>query len=81
MTGRMISPNEMLKAAKDHMLEGGEAQSWEDWMKVLNFIAFNMAEGLEEMGTLLFIKLYDIPVTEEDAVNVAVFQRNQKIEQ
>jgi len=41
----LFSPNELLEGAKTLMLDGREPQTEEDWVKVVNFFAHNIAPG------------------------------------
>lgn len=63
--GRFVSPNEMFKAAKDRMLNGKEPKTPEDWMRVVNFFACNIADGLELPATELMCKILHVPLKPE----------------
>lgn len=63
--GRLRSPNEMFKAAKDIMLNGREPATPEDWMRIVNFFACNIADGLELPATELFCKIFSVPLKPE----------------
>jgi hypothetical protein len=72
--GQWHSPNEMLEAAKDSMLEGREPSSQEDWYLVLNFFAANIEATVCESACLLIKHLYDIPVDDENIKQIVQFQ-------
>lgn len=57
MPERFVSPNEMFEEAKNHMLDGREPESIEDWMKIVNFFSYNISEGLELPATKLMAKI------------------------
>jgi hypothetical protein len=78
LPGRFVSPNEMMRAAKDIMLEGREPESPNDWALIVNFVATNVAAGLEESASKLFRVLYSIPLTEEQVVKIAQFQAQRR---
>jgi hypothetical protein len=59
-----ISPDQALEMAQSLMLDGREASSEEDWAKVLNCVAANVAEEVAEPICLLMKTLYDIPLDE-----------------
>jgi hypothetical protein len=74
-SGRFISPNDMMKEAKAEMLGGFEPKTGRDWVLVMNFIAANAGEGLEESICHMFLMLYDIPLSREVASEIAAFQK------
>ena len=63
--GRLVSPQEMLDAAKDVMLEGKEPANATDWAMIVNFMALNIATGLEEPALKLLKHIFDIPLPDE----------------
>ncbi len=75
---RMISPNDMNNAAKQHMLDGCEPQSERDWMLLVNFWAANVQKGTEEPLVNLMARLYRCPLCEELLSAIAQFQANKK---
>lgn len=75
---KLVSPNDMLEGAKQAYLEGKDPVSREDWAYVLNFVAFNVADGLEDTLCKLFLKMYDIPLSEAYASEIAAYQVMQK---
>jgi len=52
----------MLAAAKEHMLEGREPSSQEDWELIVNFMAHNIAGGLELAAMKLLKRILEIPL-------------------
>lgn len=62
---RPTSPNELFEAAKDAMLDGREPKTPRDWALIINFIAYNIADGLELPATLLMAKLLGAPLGED----------------
>jgi len=77
----LISPNEMLELAKDHMLRGEEPKNEEDWCLILNFVALNTHSSIVMAFMPLFLKLYNIPISESEALKIAEFQLQQKANQ
>lgn len=76
--GTWRSPNEMFKAAKDMMLQGREPKTEEDWMKLVNFFAVNIADGLELPAVLLLCKIFDVPLTEKQITYIVMKQIESK---
>ena len=72
------SPNEFLAAAKKHMLDGREPVTQEDYQKVLNFVAYNTAEGFEGDLTPFFALLYEMPVDEATCREIGRYQARRK---
>ena len=77
-SGRWVSPNDMLQAAKEHMLEGRDPASNEEWAKVVNFVAFNVGAGIEQSICELFRMIFDIPLDEESVREIAEYQEQLK---
>ncbi len=67
-----------MEASKEIMLDGNEPQCEEDWMKMVNFFAANIEDGLEEIVSLLMVEMYDIPLSEDCVKQIAKFQMDQK---
>ena len=72
--GTFRSPDEVLAAAKDAMLEGREPETEQDWAKIVNFMAANIHEGTRLPAIQLICKLYDIPLSEGYIENIVAFQ-------
>lgn len=64
MSGNWVSPNEIMQAAKDQMIDGREPESEEDWCRIVNFLAVNVARELAPEATVLCMKLYNCPLEE-----------------
>lgn len=60
------------------MLDGREPQSVDDWIRILNCVAANVALGMEESVCKVFKVMYGIPVDDNDVVAIAEFQRKRK---
>jgi hypothetical protein len=60
------SPNEMLQKAKDAMLEGREPQNKTEWMNLMLFVCVNIHESVRLEATKFFVKLMDVPLSEEE---------------
>lgn len=76
--GNLVSPDEMMKNAKQMMLEGREPSNRRDWSLIFNFIAYNIGMGLEESASLLLAKIYDAPLSEKEIRQIVEFQISQK---
>ena len=72
-----VSPNDMLKAAKEHMLEGREPESREDWMLIMNFFAANVDSGSAEPACQLMCAIYDMPLSKVEVKEIVRFQLAQ----
>jgi len=78
--GRLVSPNDMLDAAKVQMLGGREVATHEDKILVLNFVACNTANGMEVPVAKLFARIYGWDdVSDELAEEIATFQADAKL--
>jgi len=71
---RFVSPNEMLAAAKQQMLDGREPETQQDWQLVVNFIAFNTDRRCCMVATKFICKLYDIPLDETQIEAIVKYQ-------
>jgi len=74
----LFSPNELLEGAKTLMLDGREPQTEEDWVKVVNFFAHNIAPGQEVSGCIVLKALFKIPLDEMYIADIAKYQRDLK---
>lgn len=70
----MISPDEMLESAKKLELGRKEPQSRDDWIRIINFIAFNSAPTFELSICRLFKILYGIPLEDTTISEIVDFQ-------
>lgn len=73
-----VSPNDILKAAKEHMLDSREPESHEDWTLVMNFMALNVYGDCAEPACQLLAVIYGIPLTREEITEIVNFQLTQK---
>lgn len=78
MAGRMVSPNALLEAAKAEMLAGKEPTNKIDWSLVMNYVAANISDGLEVPICKIFVLMYDIPLTQDEVIQIAEFQARAK---
>ena len=76
--GRWVSPNDMMKEAKEQMLEGRVPSTRKDWMLVVNFVAANVQKGLEVDCCKIFRLIFDIPLSENDVYEIAQYQLARK---
>lgn len=74
----MISPNDLNKAAREHMLDGREPETDHDWGLVVNFWAANVGDGLEEPTCKIMSMLYQCPLSDGDVEQIAHFQAERK---
>jgi hypothetical protein len=70
----MRSPNDMMKAAKDLMLNGAEPSSRRDWQAIFNFLAGNIAPEVQPSALHLIAMIYDAPLTKEEINEISAFQ-------
>jgi hypothetical protein len=75
---KLISPNELHKAAKDMMLGGNEPQSRADWTLCANFWAANIQKGLEASALPVIAMLYDCPLKRDELLAIATYQHERK---
>lgn len=76
---RFISPNELLKGAKDIMLKGREPKTEGDWFLVINFWAYNTHPDTHPAAVQLLCKIYNVPVEEEEVERICAFQALDKV--
>ena len=72
------SPNELLEAAKKAMLGGRNPTSLEDWYRIMNFFAANLADYICEQACLLFKHLYEIPLHDDEVKNIVKYQMERR---
>jgi hypothetical protein len=70
----LISPNELMMAARDAMLKGAAPTTTEDWFKIFNFMAANIAPQVQPTALLLLSKIYDVPLSEKEIRAISEFQ-------
>lgn len=78
MGGRMVSPNEMLAAANDHMLDGRSPNTPHEWALVMNFVAANVDRSVCEDVCVLFRAIYKVPLSERTIRKIARFQNERR---
>jgi len=75
---RWVSPNDMLEAGKRIMLDGNDPQTQDDWVVIVNFMAYNI-DPVAALPTMKIIKmLYDIPLSDEYIDNIVEYQIKSK---
>jgi len=62
----LVSPNELLQAAKDIQLEGREPEEKTDWVQIVAFMAYNVDLKLAPVAVPVIAKLFDMPLTDEE---------------
>jgi len=82
----MISPKELLEAAKEMMLQGKEPSTQTDWIKVINFFSVNLVPDKEfQMACIkILVNILDIPVdnrTVDIIVDYQLQNRQEKAKQ
>ncbi len=75
---RMVSPNDLNRAARADMLECREPKSRKDWMMLCNYWASNAEKGLEESICKLMNLIFDGPLTDDEIGYIARFQATRK---
>jgi uncharacterized protein (DUF2237 family) len=76
--GRWVSPNDIQKAAEEHMLAGQKPVTRDDWILCANFWAANIQKGLEEGAVPLMGLIFECPLTKDELLEVAKFQAVRK---
>ena len=74
MTGKLISPNDMHKAACESMLEGKLPTSEKDWVLVVNFYARNTAKEIQPKGLVFLCMIMGCPLSEDYITKISEFQ-------
>jgi hypothetical protein len=76
---KMISPNDLQKAAQDIMLDGREPESENDWVLCVNFWAYNVdGDGREADFCKIMGKIFNCPLNDKDIEMIAAFQVEKK---
>lgn len=70
----MRTPNEMVVAACEQMLDGNMPKDRDDWVQVMNFAAFNLHPGAAMPACLILRTLYDMPLSDDDVQGIVDFQ-------
>lgn len=74
----LVSPNAIMLAARDAMLEGAAPSTYEDWFKIFNFLAANVAATAQPAVLILISKIYDCPLGEREIRAISSFQTSRK---
>ena len=74
MTDRLVSPNQMHKAACDAMLEGRLPTSESDWVRVVNFYAANTAAEIQPAGLVFLCKIMGCILPEKYITDISAYQ-------
>ena len=77
--GRLVSPNNLMEGAKEIMLAGREPEGNTDWMLIVNFLVVNIKKELALPATELMLKLYDMPVTKEQAEEIYYYHYPKEV--
>lgn len=78
MAGRMVSPADLLSAAREHMLGGREPKTHDDWILVVNFVASNIDKECALPCTRLFCKLFDVPLGDSLISQIVSFHLKER---
>lgn len=76
--GHWHSPDELLAAGKDIMLESRDPETEKDWLLLVNFWAGNVHPDIQPAAALLICKLYNAPVTDYQVEAICKFQASQR---
>lgn len=68
----MVSPNELLADAKQHMLYGAEPATKEDWCLVFYYMASIVHKEVQPAALQLIGKLYDQPLSDEEIEKISI---------
>lgn len=69
----LVSPQQLMDAAKQQMLDGREPQTRQDWMKVVNFFAANVDPRCAAAVEIV-CALFDVPLTRAQVAEIVEFQ-------
>lgn len=72
------SPNDLLAAGKDIMLEGKDPETENDWLMLVNFWAANIHSEVQPVAIQLMCKIYDAPVTDYQVEAICQYQAECK---
>lgn len=75
---KMMSPNDIQKAAQDIMLDGREPENENDWVLCVNFWAYNIENGLEAEACKVLGRIFNCPLNDKDIEVIAAFQVEKK---
>lgn len=71
---RMISPQELFDASKQHMLARAEPVSEMDWQRLVNFWAANVQRDCAPAICGLMANIFDCPLSETAVKEIAEYQ-------
>lgn len=74
----LVSPNDILLAARDAMLEGEAPSTYEDWFKIFNFLAANIAPQAQPAALILMSHIYHTPLSEKEIRAISSFQTSRQ---
>jgi hypothetical protein len=74
-----ISPLELLKRAKELVLDGNDPQSHDDWLKVMNVFAYNISPDVVLPACMLLVEIFQMPLSNAEVMAIVAFQQTQKI--
>ncbi len=74
MGSELRSPNDMLAAAREHMLDGRKPQGYSDWELVMNFLAFNVHPEAALPACKVMALIYKMPLSGQDIEKIVAFQ-------
>lgn len=80
MINRLVSPNEIMRAAKAAMLDGKEPSSVEDYQRIMNFLAANLEPDIALSACQLMRTIYEMPIAEVDVIAIVTYQLDKKKE-
>lgn len=75
---QLRSPNELMNAAKQEMLEGKEPSTRRDWQAVFNFMAHNVAPQVQPEALFVIAMIFDAPLTKSEIQKISDFQLKEK---
>jgi uncharacterized protein (DUF2237 family) len=78
MMSKLVSPNDLQTAAREHMLEGREPVSHKDWALCANFWAANVSKGVETSAVPLIGMIFNCPLSRDELVEIATYQAERK---
>jgi hypothetical protein len=71
---RLVSPNDLMAAAREAMIEGREPEAKWEWVLIFNFLAANIHAELAESCCLLFKRLYNCPLEDDVIKKIVKYQ-------
>jgi hypothetical protein len=74
----LVSPESMMTAAKQQMLEGREPTTLTDWQLVVNFFAYNADPLYARMAVPIMCKLYDVPLDARQIDEIVEYQLSKR---